>query len=86
MSHDDYSSFNEIKQEDVNPGCKSISVGYRGQKYQIEYVDSTGIWKVFGWQNEQTGGLLKSVSLWPEAKRYRIIEVDPAVWAVFHRS
>lgn len=80
MSHD----FQESA-EQVNPGCKSISVGYRGQKYEIQYVDHTGIWKTFGWQDQEFGGLLQSVSLWPEAKRYRLVEVEPELRAIFRR-
>lgn len=68
---------------DPNPGNVPPR-GYRGQKYEIQYVDRTGIWKTFAWQNEQFGGMLPSVAAWPEARRYRIVEVDPAIQAIFY--
>lgn len=52
-------------------------VGYKGQKYEIRFIDKeTGKERVFGWQNESKGGLADACRKAPWAKNVRIVPVE----------
>jgi hypothetical protein len=51
-------------------------VGYKGQKYEVRFTED-GVEKVFGWQNEPSGGLADAAALHPGWTKVRVVLVGP---------
>lgn len=51
-------------------------VGYKGQKYEVRFKDESGVERVFGWQNEDSGGLASAARLHPGWTHVRVVLVS----------
>lgn len=50
-------------------------VGYRGQRYEVQFNDENGDTKTFGWQNEPSGGLAEAAALHPGWNMVRVVDL-----------
>lgn len=58
----------------MNPDCKRFNVGDKGQRYEVRYKTHDGGEHVFGWQPEETGGLVDACRLWPRAAEVWVVD------------
>lgn len=50
-------------------------VGYKGQRYEVRFLDEYSMERVFGWQNQPKGGLAQSAKLHPGWSKVRVVDL-----------
>lgn len=60
-------------------------VGYRGQKYEVHFSED-GVDRIFGWQNESSGGLAEAAVLHPGWTDVRVIPVSDELLTAYLRE
>ncbi len=65
----------EKDNDEMNYRCNKFNVGDKGQRYEVYYKDSAGKEHLFGWTNEEDGGVLvDSINLNPSMTFSRIVD------------
>lgn len=50
-------------------------VGYKGQRYEVRFTDEEGVERVFGWQNENSLGLVEAANLHPGWSEVHVVDL-----------
>lgn len=55
--------------------CGRFAVGYKGQRYEVSYLDANGNEHIMGWTNDASGGsLVRSIEAHPVWHTPRVYE------------